>query len=134
MTHKKGSDVFHTLPGGGQNHNEDLHAALKRECREEAGADVSVGNLVFVRDYIANNHEFAATDADFHQVEFMFQCTIVNPDNLHPQTEPDTYQIGMEWIRVDELLSRRLFPLHLREKIIGLHAGEVFPVYLGDVN
>lgn len=134
MKHQKGDDVFFTLPGGGQNHNEDLHSALKRECLEEAGADVKIKELFFVRDYIADNHEFAHVDPGFHQVEFMFLCEILNPGNLHPQTEPDTFQIGMEWLRISSIEEHNLYPLDFRKELVQRLEDKKVPVYLGDIN
>lgn len=134
MKHQKGSDIFYTLPGGGQNHNEDIHSTLIRECLEEAGVEITIKELVLVRDYIANNHQFADQDPDFHQVELMFLCDINNPENFHPQTEPDTYQIGMDWLPVQELENYRIFPLNMRKSLIQIHNKIDSPIYLGDIN
>ena len=71
--------LYSILPGGGQEKGETLHAALRRECREEISAEVVIGELRFVREYISNNHEFAHEEPDMHQVEFMFACALV-PD------------------------------------------------------
>jgi len=38
-------EVFYVLPGGGQNGGETFIDTIKRECLEELGADVSVGEL-----------------------------------------------------------------------------------------
>ena len=67
--------IFYLLPGGGQEPGETIPEALQRECREEIGTVVEVGPLTFVRDYIGKNHEFAAHDADVHQIEYMFAAT-----------------------------------------------------------
>ena len=60
---------FYLLPGGGQHYGESLSECIRREVLEETGYDVSVGEVVFVRDYIGANHEFAAYEPDVHQVE-----------------------------------------------------------------
>lgn len=67
---------WYTLPGGGQGFGETLTDAVLRECKEELGTEVAVGDLMFVREYIGANHEFAAVDFDQHQVDFMFECFI----------------------------------------------------------
>src|SRR5687767_6608945 len=72
---------WYLLPGGGQERGEALSETVRRECREEVGADVAdvadvaVGALRFVREYIGRNHEFATQDGETHALELMFTCT-----------------------------------------------------------
>lgn len=131
---KKNTEIFYALPGGGQNLNEDLHSALKRECLEEVGADIKIKELAIVRDYIANNHEFRTSNPDFHQLELMFTCEILNFDNLHNFTEADTYQIGVEWLPISDLESYMLYPLTIRKKIKEINGEGLPSIYIGDVN
>jgi 8-oxo-dGTP diphosphatase len=127
---------WYCLPGGGQRRGETLVEAVRRECLEEIGTDVEVGRLLFVRDYIAWNHEFAATDPHTHQVELMFACAV--PAGYEPGsgTTPDARQTAVEWVRIDSLGERRVYPSGLRDLLVKFGAGEVRdgPVYLGDVN
>jgi len=134
MKHKQSSDEYYILPGGGVNHNESLETALKRECLEEVGAEILVQDIVFVRDYIADNHEFAKQDPGFHQVEIMFQCEILNSKTLHEQTEPDKTQIGVEWVSLKNLANLPLYPKILCKEIAALYQNQSDKVYLGDAN
>ena len=59
---------FYLFPGGGQEHGETLHETVTRECMEEIGEQVDVGDLVHIREYIGKNHEYASFDSDFHHV------------------------------------------------------------------
>ncbi len=126
-------DVWYLLPGGGQNHGETLVEALKRECMEEASIKIEVGDIVFVRDYISMNHEFAEEDSGAHQVEFMFQCSIRG--SMQPATGAgaDKWQTDVEWLPLDKLHEYSLYPSQLK-KLLSHGIPLNHPVYLGDVN
>lgn len=124
---------FFILPGGGQDHGETLHDALSRECKEEIGAEVTVGRLIFIREYIGKNHEFARYDSEAHQVEFMFHCDVeegYSPINGHT---PDVYQTGVCWLPLEQLDLYRLYPSVLRN-LLKNGVNVISPIYLGDVN
>jgi ADP-ribose pyrophosphatase YjhB (NUDIX family) len=125
------SGEWFALPGGGQERFESLHDALRRECREEIATDVEVGELLFVRDYIARNHEFAAGEPETHAVEIMFACRV--PDDYVPRSGevPDPGQHAVRWLPLDELADVRLYPAALKPV---LAARALRALYLGDVN
>jgi 8-oxo-dGTP diphosphatase len=129
--HRDDQGVYFILPGGGQEPGETLVAALQRECREELGVDVTVGELVGARDYIGRHHEFAATD-DAHQVELIFRCTVVAGAAPRLGSTPDAHQIGVEWVRLTDLAAVRFYPRRLADLLPA--QGEAWFGYLGDVN
>ncbi|MGB1128013.1 MAG: NUDIX domain-containing protein [Opitutales bacterium] len=127
------SGVFYILPGGGQRHGETLHEGLQRECLEEIGTPVEVGELLYVREYIGKNHEFRRAHHAFHQVENVFRCSLPNPDGIGPGSERDKKQVGVEWIPLEELAERRFLPDVIKPFFTqdGFGTGTH---YLGDVN
>jgi ADP-ribose pyrophosphatase YjhB (NUDIX family) len=124
---------FYLFPGGGQEPGEELKDAVVRECNEEIGQEVEVGELIHVREYIGRNHQFAEWDAHIHQVEFYFECRLVEdgPEPVMNGTLPDQAQVGVEWIALEQLEAIRLYPGRLGLKLAGL---QKYGSYLGDCN
>jgi 8-oxo-dGTP diphosphatase len=125
--------VYYILPGGGQEPGESLPEALRRECIEEVAAEVEVGPLRFVRDYIGRNHEYAGSDGQAHNLDLMFLCQL-RPGSVPAQGEiPDDHQFGIAWLPLDRLIEYRLYPMALRPLLADIERYDG-PVYLGDVN
>lgn len=126
---------FYLLPGGGQRHGESLTACLRREVREETGYPVAVGDVLWIRDYIGANHEFAEHERDVHQVEVMFSCSIDATADVSEPTEPDSWQLSVDWVPIAGVSRIRIFPSALVPHVVALAAhGSHGPHYLGDVN
>ncbi len=126
---------FYLFPGGGQEHGETLIQAVRRESVEEIGQQVEVGALLFIREYIGKNHEHASFDYDFHQVEHYFICDLINGNRgIAKPTNPDSYQVGLEWLPLDSLMDYRIYPKELLQHIIKYTQDITSPVYLGDIN
>lgn len=126
---------YYILPGGGQEHGENLHQALKRECIEEINVEIEIGDLLFIREYIGRNHEHYEFDSEIHQTEYMFSCRIANNSkDIQNGIVPDEGQIGVEWLHLSELLNYRLYPQTMRKYITDYTASKDLPVYLGDIN
>ncbi|WP_034759531.1 NUDIX domain-containing protein [Rossellomorea vietnamensis] len=132
LTKNKDEDsIFYLFPGGGQEHGETLHETLKRECLEEIGCEVSVGELIHVREYIGKNHEHAAFDSALHQMEFYFTCTLIHEwNNDQTPSNPDSHQVGVEWIDLSKLKEYRYYPREIESYLVNKSPR----VYLGDIN
>lgn len=123
---------YYSLPGGGQQPGENLLDAMRRECLEEVGALVDVGPLLYVREYIGPNHEYAAVDGRFHQVEMVFACTLLDESELGNGRAPDDRQVAVEWLelaRLDQYFFRPRALVKLLQTSPSLQS-----IYLGDIN
>ncbi len=122
-------DEYYSLPGGGQEKFETLEDCLMRECLEEIDARVIVKDILFVRDFIARNHKFTASEPNFHQIDFFFECTLEPGEVPKNGSSPDSDQLGVYWLPLSELETATFYPAHLKTALLARDR-----VYLGDVN
>ena len=127
------SGIFYILPGGGQKHGETLKESLVRECKEEIGAFVTVGELLYIREYIGRNHEFHKSHRGFHQVESVFRCELPSSEEIGHGIELDKKQIGIEWLPLERLEEYRLLP-SIIISFFNNHGFNCPTLYLGDAN
>lgn len=127
---------FFILPGGGQKHGETLEETLVRECREELGAEVELGALLYVREYIGRNHDFRKKHKGFHQLECVFRCRLKNPEADFSAEAPgrDKLQVGVQWIPLAGLSQARFYPQAVKALFDETGFVADAPRYLGDIN
>ncbi len=121
---------FYLLPGGGQRPGESLRQTVARECREEIGTDVEVGALRFVRDYIPPEEGFSYLSEAPHQVEHIFECRVSADYRPSEGVEPDSSQVGVEWLPLEAMTRIRVYPGWLPEALQADRL-EPLPVYQG---
>jgi len=120
--------VYFILPGGGQKKDETFIETIIRECKEEIGAIIKVGKLKYIREYIGKNHEFSIADTA-HQVEFMFECELIEELNIENATHFDKGQEGIEWVEITNS-NDRVYPKVLIERLKNKYE----ELYWGDIN
>ena len=99
------------LPGGAQDPGETLKEALNRECIEEIGTSVDIGDLIHVADFFKLRDTQPPTRR--HVVEFLFRCSISDDYSPRSGHRPDKHQVEVIWAELDELAQLPLFPQYL---------------------
>jgi ADP-ribose pyrophosphatase YjhB (NUDIX family) len=80
-------DIFYIMPGGGQDTEELITDAVKRECAEELGIEVKPKSLEFVVEGLQGEL--------FHRVDLVFLCEYIG-EIKNPETLVDKNQVGFE--------------------------------------
>ncbi len=109
-----GEGEFYVCVGGGQNVGESMYANLLRECREEIGCEVEIGEMLFTREtkFIS---EFDGEE--IHQIEHYFACKLAAGEQVHVGSTPDITADGFVFVTLEELKKLRVFPSRLAELI-----------------
>lgn len=124
-----GRDTRFALPGGAQELGETLIDALQRECIEEIGAAVQVGELLHVADFFKLRD--TQPPSRRHVVEFLFRCSVSDDYKPHNGDRPDKHQVEVVWADVPDVSRLPLFPQFLSD-CIAQHLKGGKTLYLGD--
>lgn len=116
-------DIYYIMPGGGQDTEELLPDAVKRECAEELGVEVEPKSLEFVIE--GRNGE------SFHRVDFVFLCEFIG-ELSNSKIQSDKNQVGFDWLSIDNLMNEPRYPSKLRLQIINLFHKRKTETYLGN--
>lgn len=133
---QSGDSKKYIMPGGGQDFNETLSDAVVRECMEELGVKVEAGKLLWVREFISKNHiSDQPLDHQGHIVEHIFEAFLMEiPEKFEPM-QPDSTQIGVVWLPIDQLSDFNYYPKELIQLIQAINRGNgALEVYVGDIN
>lgn len=103
-----GHGFHYNLPGGGAEPGEGLHEALKREAREEVSAEVDVGRLLFVVEYVPAQHanKYGVTPS----LGLYFHCALRPGNEPRQPLSPVDAQEGVYWLPLAELHHAPLLP------------------------
>ncbi|WP_407333124.1 NUDIX domain-containing protein [Enterovibrio sp. 27052020O] len=106
--HRDERGLWYILPGGGVQHNETLDIAFNRELLEETGGEADMGDVLFVREVIADKLDTTFLPKHLHQIELFVEAT--NYRTVGSPSEPDKDQIGVVWMPLDKLPELLFFP------------------------
>ncbi|MFT4416575.1 NUDIX domain-containing protein [Fredinandcohnia humi] len=110
-----GTGTHYNLPAGGVEPGETIMEAVQREAREEASVEVEVGMLALVSEHVPYLHETSTSAV--HGLSLMFECTIKPGSTPKMPVHPDPNQIGVKWVRFDQLDKIVLYP-NIKAQII----------------
>jgi 8-oxo-dGTP pyrophosphatase MutT (NUDIX family) len=120
---------FWVLPGGRCELGEPTAHTVQREMWEEAGLEVTVGDLLWVMENF-----FAFEGKAFHEIAFYYQMTLpetVPPPQVQPEftgAEGDK-PLTFRWFPLAEVESLRLFPTFFRHALRELPTSPVHVVH-----
>lgn len=102
VNHQKNGKSYWLLPGGGVEHGENFHEALKREFVEEVSLEIeSVGDLFLV-------HDTVYPDKERHIVNLYFTVKAEKDSVL--KANPEGVLAGAKFVSVEEFKKLLFYP------------------------
>lgn len=128
IKHRMGDgQFFWNVPGGGMKFGSSARENLKREFREETGLEVSVGEYLFVHEYLA---------PPLHAIELYFTVTAVGGNlgiGTDPELSPQSQLISdLRFLDIDEI---RSIPQHQKHAMFwGIKSADDVGIWKGYFN
>ncbi|GAL03807.1 nudix hydrolase family protein [Photobacterium aphoticum] len=121
MRVKDASGEYYIPPGGGVEPGDiSTKAALVRECLEETGLHVQVGELLAVREFHETPQAMSSEMTRYH-AEFFYHIAsyhgIPHIDNLQGLND-EHYIQAVEWVSVHDVVTLRTYPADLAQIIL----------------
>ena len=111
---RKHGHIF--LPGGHVDFNEPASQALQRECVEELGVALAVGEFLGACEAAFDQVKSKGVSRH-HEINLVFQLVIpagFDPQSLRSQEE----HIAFDWLAVTQLADVKLLPMGIEQLIV----------------
>ncbi|KXK53626.1 MAG: NUDIX domain-containing protein [Chloroflexi bacterium] len=118
----------YNLPGGGADPGETVEEACIREVYEEAGARITIGRLLMVREYEPVRCRSAFGKR--HKLNLVFEGLLLPGSEPRMPHKPDAHQIGVEWVALNALPHLNLVSPSLPGQIARSLRGASKPYYV----
>ena len=100
--------LHYNVPGGGLEYGETLEDGLRRELKEETCVDIEIGPFVMLYEVL--HPDETLPKGVHHSLGVFFKCTIQNGFEPRLPDTPDEFQIGVEWVAIEDLPKFPLWP------------------------
>ena len=123
---------YYSLPGGGQETEEFLEEAIRREIKEETGYLVIPERFVGIGEEICEDPVVREKWPDYiHKMYHIYLCSLETLETVEP-TEVDDMQLGCEWVELSKIKNIELLPEMVKDNFDKMVKGKC-PVYLDSV-
>ena len=117
LLHKCKTDDFYALPGGRIMIGEDSKTALKRELKEEIGAEI------IIKDYLCTiENFFDYNEKKYHEIMIIYESDFCSNSNFYEKDKiiglEENGKIEFIWKTINEIKNLDLRPLFLKQNII----------------
>lgn len=105
----------YALPGGHVKISETSIESLVREYKEETGAEITIGRLIWIEEVF---WKWGKRDA--HTIAFYYLASLKNDNDLpdgYFESHKDNCNVLLEWMAIDRLKNITIYPAFIKEKI-----------------
>jgi 8-oxo-dGTP diphosphatase len=126
--HRGSGKLWWTPPGGGyESFDDSVIACVRRECKEEAGLNVDVGPLIYLR-------EFTQKRRRIRHLELFFLITNWGgtPNLEHLPDEDRHHVLDVAWMTPEHMSTQVVLPAELKKNLwLDLKKQGLPTIYLG---